>query len=231
KGKWLIFADADDFFLPDFEKMLDKYADSDADMICFANTAADSETLAPALEYSWSMTSKMAKARHGSARYTPPLFQEIAGQTYPDGLDVIRYDTGVVWCRFIKRELVEQYKIRFQETVCRNDTLFAVKIGCTAKTILLDETAIYCYTQRQGNTVDNFDFKYQKARYFVSKSVMKFLREQKNAAGIRIFDDDLLFWYEQLKQNKYLYIKEFIPVLLLTVTKKQLRKNFWTIVS
>ncbi|MDR3328204.1 MAG: glycosyltransferase family 2 protein [Prevotellaceae bacterium] len=206
QGKWLIFADADDFFLPDFEKMLEKYVDSEADMICFANTSARSKTLKPLPEKFFSMTSKMREAL----------------ASYPN-IDIIRYNTGVVWCRFIKREMVEKNKIKFQETICRNDTLFAVKIGCAAKEILLDETEIYCYTQRHNNTANNATFEYQKVRFFVSKSVMKFLRKQKKNA--QIFNDDLLFYYGIIKGNdKMLYIKEFLPVLLLTTTKKAVAK-------
>jgi len=208
KGRWLIFADADDFFLPDFEKMLDRYADSDADMICFANTVADSDNLSKEIEHpQFDMYSKIAKARHC-------------------GMDIIRYDTGVVWCRFIKRELVERVGAKFQETICRNDTLFAVMIGSAATKILLDETAIYCYTKRPDNTVDNQNLKFEIVRFSVSKSVMKYLKSRNNATGRRIFNDDMLFWYEKINANKWLYIKEILPVFLLTTTKKTALKTF-----
>ena len=38
KGKWLLFADADDFFLPDFLKTLDRYCSTDYDLITFRAT-------------------------------------------------------------------------------------------------------------------------------------------------------------------------------------------------
>ena len=36
-GKWVIFADADDFFVDDFNNILDSYKDSDKDVIYFRN--------------------------------------------------------------------------------------------------------------------------------------------------------------------------------------------------
>jgi glycosyltransferase involved in cell wall biosynthesis len=125
-GEWLIFADADDFFInPAFEIALDKYANSDADMVCFANTVADSDDTSREVAHpQFDMYSKIQAA-------------------FPENLDIIRYDTGVVWCRFIKRELVERVNAKFQETICRNDTFFSVQIGCNAEKIILDKTEIF----------------------------------------------------------------------------------------
>ena len=44
KGKWLIFADADDYFTPGFNDCLDKYADSDLDLIFFSATSVHENT-------------------------------------------------------------------------------------------------------------------------------------------------------------------------------------------
>jgi hypothetical protein len=65
----------------------------------------------------------------------------------------------------------------------------------------------------------------QKTRYKVSKSVMKYLRKQ--GKGVCVFNGDLLLHYNLLqKQNKLLYIREFMPVLRLTVTKKETIREF-----
>ena len=47
KGKWLVFADSDDFFVEDFMAILNKYKDSASEMIVFKADSVDSETLAP----------------------------------------------------------------------------------------------------------------------------------------------------------------------------------------
>lgn len=47
KGQWLLFADADDFFIPGFLEILDEYVDTDYDMITFRAESVDSDTLIP----------------------------------------------------------------------------------------------------------------------------------------------------------------------------------------
>jgi glycosyltransferase involved in cell wall biosynthesis len=48
KGKWIVFADADDFFMPCFNEVLDQYADDENDIVYFKVTSVDSDTLEPA---------------------------------------------------------------------------------------------------------------------------------------------------------------------------------------
>jgi glycosyltransferase involved in cell wall biosynthesis len=208
KGKWLIFADADDFFLPDFDKMLDKYVSSDSDMICFSNTCVDSDDISKEKEHPhFDMHSKIAEAVR-------------------DGLDIIRYNTGIVWCRFIKRDLIIKHKIRFQETFCRNDTLFAAQIGCKSNKIIIDDTDIYCYTQRKDSLLSSFETeKGQRTRYLAAKKVMQYLRKQRK--GFPLFNGDLIYHYELLKEkNAALYKREFLSVLSLTTNKKDFIGKF-----
>lgn len=50
-GKWLIFADADDFFTEDAFNVFDKYKESDNDIVYFFHTSVYSDTLEPCLRY------------------------------------------------------------------------------------------------------------------------------------------------------------------------------------
>ena len=45
KGKWLLFADADDFFVEDMHDIISSYVDSEADVIFFKNKAVLSENI------------------------------------------------------------------------------------------------------------------------------------------------------------------------------------------
>ena len=51
RGKWLIFADADDFFMPCFNEVLDKYKDDENDIIYFKVTSIDINTQQPATRH------------------------------------------------------------------------------------------------------------------------------------------------------------------------------------
>lgn len=47
KGRWLLFADADDYFLPDFLEMADRYKDSDLELIVFRRKVRTRNLLNP----------------------------------------------------------------------------------------------------------------------------------------------------------------------------------------
>lgn len=47
KGKWLLFADSDDFYKPNFLDVLDDYKDDDIEMLFFNIDSVDSNTLEP----------------------------------------------------------------------------------------------------------------------------------------------------------------------------------------
>jgi glycosyltransferase involved in cell wall biosynthesis len=211
KGKWIVLADADDFFNnPAFENAMEKYRDCDADMICFSNNAVDSDDITIAKENLWFS-----------------MHERLKFAIEQNNFDIIRYDTGVVWARFIKHDLVKKHKIRFQETICRNDTFFAVQIGCVAKEIILDNSLeIYCYTQRKNSLLSIHNSKTgRKTCYKVSKTVMQYLRKQRK--GLEVFNGDMLFQWKLLKEeNKMLYIKELPTVFLLTTRKRLVIQDF-----
>jgi len=101
-----------------------------------------------------------------------------------------------------------------------------VQTGCKANKIILDDTNIYCYTQRNDSLLSAFETeKGQKTRYFTAKTVMQYLRKQRK--GFEQFNGDLLFHYNLLRQqHKLLHIRELLPVLFLTTTRKAVIHKF-----
>jgi glycosyltransferase involved in cell wall biosynthesis len=203
KGRWIIFADADDFFnSPAFENALDKYADSDADMICFANNSLNSDDLTVKENNFWSEMCERIKA----------CKQE-------GNLDTIRYNAPVIWARFFKRSFVERIGARCQEVVVSNDVFFAVQTGCMADKIQLDENEIYCYTKRKNSLMSIVRTKeIQWESYWVTKHCMQFLRKQ--GKGFDVLNTFFIRKYENLAvHNKLLFLKEFPSAFLLTSTR------------
>jgi len=219
RGKWLIFADADDFFnAPFFEEALNKYRDHDAHMICFSTNAAKSEDISVRLpNVQWSMGYKIEEALAKA------------------NIDIIRYTAGIVWGRFVKHDLVMRSNARFSETVVRNDALFAVMVGSVAKTIILDcGLEIYCYTHRKGSLCSRNSPADSEERYFVSKEIMKYLRRQRNKTGYSIFNRDLIeCWVEILWRNRYKFFQKIPSILFLSTwsTRKKIIKKGLSIVS
>jgi glycosyltransferase involved in cell wall biosynthesis len=210
KGKWLVFADADDFFNnPAFEEALDKYANSDADMICFASNAVDSDDTSIKLEdrpFAMGNIIKLAKEKND--------------------LDIVRYRTGTVCWRFIKNDLIKKTKLKFQEIFYREDNFFAVQIGYNANQIILDdELAIYCYTYRKGSLTTKFQTQTGIINNFtVCKTIMKYLKKRNKK--IDFYNTDFIYaWNDLLKISLMRYIVNFPTVFCLSYTRKTVVKS------
>lgn len=128
KGLWLVFADSDDFFVDDFSTYLDKYVTDNHDIIYFNAKSCDC--------YNTSFIYEIDKLR---------LYRETLNELY------IRVCYSEPWGKFIKRSLVEEYDIHFQETKSHNDLLFSVKTGLKAKSVFIIDKPIYWYVIREGS--------------------------------------------------------------------------------
>lgn len=126
-GKWLIFADADDFFLPSFAKLTKEHKNDDEEIIYFNVTSCYSDTLKKAnrdehINKLFSLYLKTHNKDILRCRYTPP------------------------WGKMIKKELVTREQIKFEECSAGNDNWFSVNTGLKAKNIKVINEYIYCVT-------------------------------------------------------------------------------------
>lgn len=131
-GKWIIFADADDFFNPCFNEVLDSYKGDDKnDIIFFIVDSVDNYTLLP---------SNRTEDRNNLIK---------------KGLeDDLRYKFSEPWGKFIRLKLVKEKKIHFQEVAYSNDILFAVKTGINSKKISTSNIPIYTVTSRNNSLIN-----------------------------------------------------------------------------
>lgn len=129
KGRWLVFADADDFFLPGFLNVLDTYRNTDYDLITFRAETVDSDTLAPV-----------------------PSRQVHNGKIAEDmDLEILKYRNDVPWAKMVSAELVRRYRIRFDETVAANDAMFAAYVDYHARKVAACSGYVYCVTVRKDS--------------------------------------------------------------------------------
>ncbi len=127
-GHWLVFADADDYFTPAMATVLDKYAsDMSTDMV-FLNALSVNEK---------GITSSTPLTHH-IERY---------GKRLPFSENVMRYATWTPWSRMVKRSLVEQNKVRFDEVPVGNDAMFVLQCTSLSTHIAAESTPCYMYFQ------------------------------------------------------------------------------------
>lgn len=133
KGDWLLFADSDDFFVPDFYEIVSQYFNSDSEMVLFKAQSVDSETLEPS---------------NRNENINRRIDECLAGNITAKEAS-IRVQSP--WCRLIRRDFVEWNKIRFDEVMACNDAMFCTKATCLATSISACEEPIYVVTYRQGS--------------------------------------------------------------------------------
>lgn len=134
KGKWVLFADSDDFFNSGFNEFLNEYTDSDADIVYFNANSVDSDTYEPSyrVDHLHDFINEYSRNRvHGEL--------------------IMRYLFTEPWCKMVKLELIKKNSIKFEETSIRNDVRYSYLVGYYADKIIVDERQLYCVTTRQNS--------------------------------------------------------------------------------
>ena len=131
KGKWIIFADSDDFFVENFSVMLNEYIDDSNDLVYFNIRVCDC----------YDTTKEYCSGK------------EILFKRYElTGDDMcFRISYTEPWGKLIKHKLLVDNEITFQETRANNDLLFSIKTGVLAKTVRIDKRPLYWYVIRMGS--------------------------------------------------------------------------------
>ena len=128
EGKWLVFADCDDFFVTDaFNEQLDKWKDSQADLVFFKIRYIDSKTL-----------EEDPKPHKANTVYD--MAKSSGDYNY------VRFRRNAPWAKFYRNEFIKENKISFQESRWSNDVWFSTNAALLAKHIDYSETVIYNYT-------------------------------------------------------------------------------------
>lgn len=127
-GKWLLFPDADDFYLDNFLDVLDQYADKNIDILFFNIDSVDSETLQP--------TNRNELLQELHKKY----------DRAKDVLDALKYRMHGNWFKMFQRDFIINNNIFFEEVIKGNDTLFSFLTGYLAQNIAVDHRSLYVLT-------------------------------------------------------------------------------------
>ena len=178
KGEWLLMLDADDFFTENAFEIMDRYAEGEEDITFFYTTSCDSDSLAPS----------------NRQEDTNELIDAYL-QTKDEG--GLRYGWSSPWAKMIKRSLVEEKQIRFDEIQVSNDVLFSVRTGFWAQSITASKEQIYCITTRQGSLTQTPNLKNLNERIDTSIRFNAFLKEHK----IRQYRKSIMYLVYTIARN------------------------------
>lgn len=132
-GNWLLFADSDDFFSNALIALLDKNREAEEDIIYFDFQAVMSDDVT------------VLDDRDSHAKI---------GQFLDDNcetIDAVRFMHFVPWAKMIKRSLVINNNISFQEIKWSNDVYFSTCSGVNAQKVRVVDKVIYVLTNRPGS--------------------------------------------------------------------------------
>lgn len=129
-GKWLVFADADDYFLDGAFDTLKKYSDVKEDIIYFSPASRYSDSGEPA------------------RRHIPfeKLVHNYLEAPSGDNEMLLRYKFMVPWSKMIRNRIVKENQITFDEVPASNDVMFSMKTAYHAVSVLASDEQIYCVT-------------------------------------------------------------------------------------
>lgn len=122
KGKWILFADADDYYNPGFIDVLDKYKEFDLDVLYFNADSLDSKT---------GVISDIISILHK--------------KIIEKDENYIRYKFYAPWNKMLSMNFLKSHKIFFEEVHQGNDVFFSIQVGFYAKRISIISNSLYTY--------------------------------------------------------------------------------------
>lgn len=183
-GKWILFADADDLFNPCLNQALEEYKSSNNDVIYFPVNSLNSETFEPS-----NIGDHINKWIENYNRTGDERF--------------LRYVWGEPWCKLIKKDLITDNDIKFDETSVQNDTIFSFYIGLKATKIATSNYHIYNYMQRNNSITTTPSL--EKILTRINVLGRRELLYRKN--NIHLKDDNIWKYTLHLYNNKEYYNK------------------------
>lgn len=187
QGDWLLFADADDFFLEGFYDIVSTYFESDYDIVFFPPTSVYAGT-------------DQLSDRH----------IEIAKKVY-DYLEVsdwknileLKYCYSSPCSKLIRRSLIQKNHITFDEILASNDVMFSMKTGYCAEKITADANIIYCITMNAGSLTNRTGEEVFDARIDVFFRRFEYLKERLSGEELKYLEINGRVQFFRVLQNGY----------------------------
>ena len=197
KGKWLLFADADDYYTDFLPILLDKYIDDNTTDIVYLNAC---------------MFDENDDIRPFNTHLINNYLNNVKGAEMR-----LRYGMWTPWSRMVKKSIVDTNSICFDELPAGNDIIFGLKCSRYAKVIRVESEIIYKYFKpRKGSCTDKARDKMIDTRLALICNVIKFNREVGYNSRTNLFEiiikhlkqKDVSFWVGIKLYTKYLNLCE-----------------------
>ena len=207
-GKWVLFADTDDYFCGDFYSIIKEYFNTDNDVVFFTPTSAELNTGFP------------------SDRHKPfvKIINEYLGKKDEKSETMLRYRFISPWSKLIRKSFLVEKNIYFDKVIAANDVLFSTKLGFNMKKFEATQKVIYCITKSKGTLTTSISKDIFDTRLSVYINYCKYLRSNLEKTELK---------YLELNGRKFviLAIINRLGLSLILWTIKELKRNDIKIIS
>jgi len=131
RGKWVLFADSDDYFIDGFLEHLEHFYDDPSDVVFFTPTSLNT-------------TTGKESSRH--VLYAGLVKNYLKKPSRKNEIN-LRYRFGVPWSKMIRRDVITHNHLEFEAVSVSNDIMFSTKLGSCMETFQVIDRIIYCVTK------------------------------------------------------------------------------------
>lgn len=172
--KWVLFADADDWFLEGAGQILrDKLSENKrADVIYFSPVSAFD-----------------GKLKVGEKSQRHELYEKLVKNYLANGDEAIRYQYYSPCSKLLNVHFLERNNIQFDGCIASNDIMFSLKAGFLAKRIKVYDDTIYLITEGSNSLTKQKSKKVVRSRFLAAMRYNRFL---KNSCKKKCYQYDLI---------------------------------------
>lgn len=201
KGRWILFADADDYFLDKMYEIVSKYFNTDYEVIYFIPTSVNSDN-------------DHLSNRHEI--YEKLINDYLKNPSYENMVKMKSKPINTPWSKLFQKDFIERNSILFDEVLYSNDIMFLTKVGCYSRNIFASKEKIYCVSRTDGSltTQLNWDSFYQRTQEYIKtcKFLKNYYKDTKIISILQLTGAGTL--YRAYQQHYgiakyYILIKEF----------------------
>lgn len=193
-GDYIMFADADDYFLPELGHVIDKYGVAvEMPDIIFCNAISLYDN---------------TEAPSSRTEHLNRIFK-ILPHNPKKAQKLFKFSFGEPWCKIIKRSVILRNNIRFEETPIHNDTKFSYLIGFYSQKIAYHLPPIYTVIDRPKSVSTDVNWKHLAIRTSIFANKEEFFRSNGIDYKDPISFNPLLIAILNLRMDKF---KEFIRI-------------------
>ena len=192
KGKWLLFADADDYFTQNAFNIYYSKLNTEAEIVYTGMGGVYDDTKEP--------------SNRGD------VYKQLVHDYCIGAIDEyqLRLEFASPCCKMVSHALVERESLKYDEIRAGNDMFFSITSGYFAKSIEAVDAITYIATVNRGSLTRRRDYEVIKSRLYCRLHCNDFLRKH----GYRKFQHSVMFAIAESRQYGFAKTWEFIKMIM-----------------